>query len=57
VAPGISTKTSTIGTMICGSSSRGSATTASAPSAIEARMKSGVSLELMNAAANLPAAP
>ena len=27
-APGRSTKTSTIGTMICGSSSRGSATTA-----------------------------
>jgi hypothetical protein len=43
--------------MICGSSSRGSATTARAPSAIEARMKSGVSLEWMNAAAIRPAAP
>ena len=57
VAPGISTNTSTIGTMICGSSSRGSATTASAPSAIAARMKSGVSFEWMNAAASRPAAP
>ena len=43
--------------MICGSSSRGSATTASAPSAIEATMKSGVSFEWMNAAARRPAAP
>ena len=53
----MSANTSTIGTMICGSSSRGSATTASAPSAIEARMKSGVNLEWMNAAAIRPEKP
>ena len=53
----MATKTSTIGTMICGSSSRGSATTARVPSAIEARMKSGVSLEWMKAAAIRPATP
>jgi hypothetical protein len=57
VAPGISANTSTIGTMICGSSSRGSATTARPPSAIEVRMKSGVSFEWMNAAAIRPATP
>ena len=57
VAPGISTRTSTIGTMICGSSSRGSATMANAPSASEAPMKSGVNFELMKAAASRPAAP
>ena len=56
-APGISTKTSTIGTMICGSSSRGSAITARTPSAIDATMKSGVSLEWMKAAATRPARP
>ena len=57
VAPGMRTNTSTIGTMICGSSSRGSATTAMPPSASDARMTSGVSFELMNAAARRPAAP
>ena len=57
VAPGIWTKTSTIGTTICGSSSRGSATTASAPRATDATMMSGVSFELMKAAAIRPAMP
>ena len=54
-APGISTKTSIMGTMICGSSSRGSLTTAKTPRRIEATTKSGVSLELMKAAASRPA--
>ena len=44
-APGISTKMSIIGTMICGSSSRGSFQTAKAPIRSEAVMNSGVSLE------------
>ena len=44
-APGICTKTSITGTMICGSSSRGSFQTASAPSSTEAKSSSGVSLE------------
>ena len=56
-APGMSTNTSIMGTMICGSSSRGSAITAKAPSAIEATMKSGVKREFANAAARRPAAP
>ena len=56
-APGISANTSTIGTTICGSSSRGSPTTAKAPSASDAMMNSGVSLEWRNAPASLPAAP
>ena len=41
---------STIGTEICGSSSRGSVTSATRPSASEASRSSGVSGELMNAA-------
>jgi hypothetical protein len=48
--PGMATITSTIGTLICGSSSRGSMTTAAAPSSTEAMTTSGVSLESMNAA-------
>ena len=47
VEPGISTKTSIMGTTICGSSSRGVWSTANAPSRIENTMMSGVSLELM----------
>ena len=57
VDPGIDTMTSTIGTLICGSSSRGSSTIAAAPSSTEAMMISGVSLESMNAAAMRPATP
>jgi len=56
-APGIWTKTSIIGTMICGSSSRGSRSTAPMPSKTAAAMMSGVSLELMNACARRPAGP
>jgi len=43
--------------MICGSSSRGSATTASSPSASDATRNSGVSFESMKAAASRPAVP
>ena len=43
--------------MICGSSSRGSASTAITPSAIDATMTSGVSFESMKAAARRPAGP
>ena len=56
-APGICTKTSTIGTMICGSSSRGSFQTANAPSSSEAAITSGVSFELIKVRANRPAVP
>jgi len=45
--PGAWTKTSIIGTMICGSSSRGSRRTEKAPNARLARMISGGSFELM----------
>ena len=47
--PGIATITSSIGTWICGSSSRGSIRTAKAPSSTEANTMSGVSLESMKA--------
>ena len=53
----MATMTSIIGTLICGSSSRGSKTTAAAPSSTEATMISGVSLESINAAAMRPAMP
>src|SRR6266496_1872079 len=56
-APGICTKTSIIGTTICGSSSRGSMRTAPTPSRIEATTTSGVSLDLMKACASFPAGP
>ena len=56
-APGIWTKTSTIGTMICGSSSRGSFHTAKAPSSSEPAITSGVSFDPIQAWANLPAGP
>src|ERR1017187_1665052 len=46
--PGMDTSTSTIGTLICGSSSRGSITTANTPSRRDAMTMSSVSLELMN---------
>ena len=56
-APGMPTKTSIIGTMICGSSSRGSIHTEKAPISSEAPMNSGVSLELIQARATRPAMP
>jgi hypothetical protein len=49
--------TSIIGTEICGSSSRGVATTASAPTARDASVSSGVSFECRNARATLPEMP
>ena len=56
-APGQATMTSTIGTRICGSSSRGVARRASAPRPREAAMTSGVSLLSRKAWATLPANP
>ncbi len=56
-APGIWTKTSTIGTMICGSSSRGNFHTAKAPSNSEPAITSGVSFDPIQARANFPAGP
>ena len=56
-APGIWTKMSIMGTMICGSSSRGSRSTAPIPRRMEAATISGVSLESMKAWASLPARP
>ena len=55
--PGIETSTSTIGTLICGSSSRGSIHTANTPSNTDVMMMSGVSLESMKARAMRPAMP
>src|SRR6266540_1739504 len=55
--PGMDTSTSTIGTLICGSSSRGSISTAASPSSTEVTMTSGVSLESMNVFAMRPAMP
>ena len=54
-APGICTKTSSMGTTICGSSSRGVRRMAKPPSSSENRMNSGVSFELMNCPAIAPA--
>ena len=56
VAVGV-TMMSTIGTLICGSSSRGSETRASAPAASAASSSSGVSGELMNARVSAPERP
>ena len=56
-APGQATMTSTIGTRICGSSSRGVARRARAPRPREAAMKSGVSLLSRKAWATRPANP
>src|SRR5487761_2072478 len=55
--PGMDTSTSTIGTLICGSSSRGSITTANPPSSSDAMTISSVSLESMNVCAMRPARP
>src|ERR1017187_5001040 len=54
-APGICTKTSTIGTMICGSSSRGRFHTAKPPSNNEPAITSGVSFDPIQTSANFPA--
>ena len=51
------TSTSTIGTLICGSSSRGSITTANTPSSRDAMTMSNVSFESMNDCAMRPAMP
>ena len=56
-APGICTKTSIIGTMICGSSSRGSFQTEKTPVSSDAAMISGVSFESIKACAKRPARP
>ena len=56
-APGQATITSTMGTRICGSSSRGVARRARAPRPREAAMRSGVSLLSRKAWATLPANP
>ena len=48
---------STIGTLICGSSSRGSATSAIAPATMAASSSSGVSGELMKARVSSPDSP
>ena len=56
-APGICTKTSIIGTMICGSSSRGNFQTAKTPKQQEPTIRSGVSLEEIHAWAKVPAGP
>jgi len=48
---------STIGTVICGSSSRGVSSTAKAPTSSDAMIRSGVSLESMKKWATLPAGP
>src|SRR5580765_5889424 len=55
--PGIPTSTSIIGTLICGSSSRGSISTAANPSSSEVTITSGVSLESINVCAMRPAMP
>ena len=55
--PGMETRTSTMGTLICGSSSRGSRMTAASPSNTEVMTTNGVSLELMNPRAMRPAMP
>jgi hypothetical protein len=49
--------TSIMGTLICGSSSRGSWRTANRPSRIEAMTTIGVSFASMNRAARRPARP
>ena len=57
VAPGMEIMTSIMGTLICGSSSRGSMTTAITPKRNEAMMMISVSLESTKAAAMRPAKP
>ena len=55
--PGMETSTSIIGTLICGSSSRGRSRVAAAPRRIEVMTSSGVSFEPMNDRAMRPANP
>ena len=55
--PGMDTSTSTIGTLICGSSSRGSMTTANTPSNSDAMTINSDSLESMKDCAMRPAMP
>ncbi len=55
--PVMETSTSIIGTLICGSSSRGNNTMADTPSSTEVMITSGVSFESMNARAMRPARP
>src|SRR6185369_4240980 len=55
--PGIESSTSIIGTLICGSSSRGNRMIAAAPSSTEVMVIKGVSLESMKARATRPARP
>ena len=57
VIPGACTITSIIGTMICGSSSRGRLMVAKTPAARAAMMIRGVSLLSMKAEATRPAKP
>jgi len=57
VAPGRALKTSTIGTLICGSSSRGSIKIENTPSRIDARTTMGVSFDVAKTAAKRPARP
>ena len=56
-APGMLTKTSSMGTTICGSSSRGVCQILNRPSKSAATITSGVSGETMNACAMVPARP
>jgi hypothetical protein len=51
------TSTSIIGTLICGSSSRGRLQVANTPSSTDPRISSGVRGESMNFAARVPAMP
>ena len=55
--PGMETITSIIGTLICGSSSRGSNQTAATPRRTELMIISGVSFESIKAPAIRPAIP
>ena len=55
--PAMFTNTSTIGTLICGSSSRGRRKMAAKPSNTAVMTISGVSLELMKICATRPAGP
>ena len=57
VAPGRTLKTSIIGTLICGSSSRGSIKIENAPSRIDARTMIGVSFDVAKTAAMRPERP
>jgi len=57
VKPAMFTITSTIGTLICGSSSRGRSMIAAMPSRTATMTMSGVSFESMKACAMRPATP